>query len=80
MNDIDKVLAKMGLTEEEAMIFVNHFNHKFFEKTSLSLSLNSDTSYEYDNRYASISLGVELNDEEGKVLVSNTADCSMSVS
>lgn len=70
---IEEVLAKLGLSEKETEVLMNHFVEKYLqEKCNLSVNVSMDTSYECDNRYVTLNAEVELTNENGVILSSNT--------
>lgn len=77
---IETILAKLGLTDEEAREFVTHYNREYFDKCSLSVSLSGDCDYEGDSTYANINVSLTLEDPEGTTLFTSNESCSFSLS
>jgi 3-oxoacyl-[acyl-carrier-protein] synthase III len=56
-DNLKKVLKKMKLTEEEAMLFFSHFAKRFInEECYMDLQIFSSNEYEGDSKYANISV------------------------
>lgn len=73
---IETILAKLGLTDEEALEFVTHYNRQYFDKCSFSVSLSGSKEYESDSTYFSLSVDVTLDDPEGFPIFSGNESCS----
>lgn len=73
---IETILAKLGLTDEEALEFVTHYNKKYFETCSFSISLSVNSEYEHDSKYTNISIDVSLEDQDGTTIFSSNESCS----
>ena len=70
---LEDVMAKLGLTEKEVEVLMNHFVKKYLQdKCSLNVNVGMDTSYECDNRYVTLNAEVELVNENGIILSGNT--------
>lgn len=77
---IENILAKLGLTDEEALEFVTHYNREYFDKCSFSLSLSANPESSGENMYVNISVDIDLKDAEGNYLFSGNEYCSVCVS
>lgn len=76
---IETILAKLGLTDEEALEFVTHYNREYFDKCSLSISLSGDHEYSGDSIYANIDISFTIDDPEGTTLLTGNDSCSFSL-
>lgn len=73
---IETILAKLGLTDSEALEFVTHYNRQYFDKCSFSVSLSGDRDYEGDSTYANINVSLTLQDPSGDTLFASDESCS----
>ena len=83
MEDIKKILKKMKITEDEAMVLFKHCTKRFIEEECyLSLSLDSGVEYQSDSKYINLSSSVSLimsndNGIEDKVLLQDKETTSI---
>jgi hypothetical protein len=78
--NINNILSKMGLTEEEAEEFISYFFVKYMsEKCNISLSLDTHTSHERDNTYINVVGSIIITNDDG-VILSSDSDTSTNIS
>lgn len=81
--DTDKIyqiVAKMGITVQEAQTLFNHFAAEFIkEQCSLDIQMDSNSDYECDTKYQTVNIEITIKNGEN-ILLSERNYTSFSVS